>query len=130
MALPAASDPATVDVLHGAYKRLRAEVGKVIVGQEDVVEGLVVALLARGHVLLVGVPGLAKTLLIKTLAQAIDLEFSRIQFTPDLMPGDITGTEMLQELLTEIDDRFVIMASGDCLTVRFDASGLPPVRPG
>ncbi len=97
MALPAASDPATVDVLHGAYARLRAEVGKVIVGQEDIVEGLVVALLARGHVLLVGVPGLAKTLLIKTLAQAINVDFSRIQFTPDLMPGDITGTEIIEE---------------------------------
>ncbi len=97
MALPASSDPAAVDALHNAYERLRREIGKVIVGQEDIVEGLVVALLARGHVLLVGVPGLAKTLLIKTLAQAIHLDFSRIQFTPDLMPGDITGTEIIEE---------------------------------
>lgn len=97
MALPASSDPATVDALHSAYQRLRTEVGKVIVGQEEIVEGLVVALLARGHVLLIGVPGLAKTLLIKTLAQAIHLDFSRIQFTPDLMPGDITGTEIIEE---------------------------------
>ena len=97
MALPASSDPAAVDALQNAYQRLRHEIGKVIVGQEAIVEGLVVALLARGHVLLVGVPGLAKTLLIKTLAQAIHLDFSRIQFTPDLMPGDITGTEIIEE---------------------------------
>ena len=97
MALPASSDPATVDALNSAYQRLRDEIGKVIVGQEEIVEGMVVALLARGHVLLVGVPGLAKTLLIKTLAQAIHLDFSRIQFTPDLMPGDITGTEIIEE---------------------------------
>jgi MoxR-like ATPase len=96
-AAPAAADPAAVDRLHDAYARLRREVGKVIVGQEAVVEGLMVALLSRGHVLLVGVPGLAKTLLIKTLAEAVDLRFSRIQFTPDLMPGDITGTEIIEE---------------------------------
>ncbi len=89
--------PADVAALHAAYDRLRREVGKVIVGQDDVVEGLIVALLARGHVLLVGVPGLAQTLLVKTLAGALDLSFSRIQFTPDLMPGDITGTEVLEE---------------------------------
>src|SRR5690606_32232546 len=92
-----ASAPAAVDRLSDAYARLRREVGRVIVGQEAVVEGLMVALLARGHVLLVGVPGLAKTLLIKTLAEAVDLSFSRIQFTPDLMPGDITGTEIIAE---------------------------------
>jgi MoxR-like ATPase len=91
------SGPADVDALHVAYERLRSEVAKVIVGQDEVVEGLVVALLARGHVLLVGVPGLAKTLLVKTLAGALHLSFSRIQFTPDLMPGDITGTEVLEE---------------------------------
>jgi len=89
--------PAEVQALHEAYARLRAEVSRVIVGQNDVVEGLAVALLSRGHVLLVGVPGLAKTLLVKTLAGAMDLAFSRIQFTPDLMPGDITGTEILEE---------------------------------
>lgn len=97
MALPSASDPAAVGVLHDAFQRLKAEIGKRIVGQEKIVEGLVISMLARGHVLLVGVPGLAKTLLIKTLAEAIDLEFSRIQFTPDLMPGDITGTEIIEE---------------------------------
>ncbi|MSR37097.1 MAG: MoxR family ATPase [Gemmatimonadetes bacterium] len=76
---------------------LRAEVGKRIVGQNHVVEGLLTALLANGHALLVGVPGLAKTMLISTVADALDLQFSRIQFTPDLMPTDITGTEVIEE---------------------------------
>lgn len=97
MTLPSASDPAAVGVLQDAYRRLRTEVAKVIVGQDEIIEGLVIAMLARGHVLLVGVPGLAKTLLIKTLSDAVDLDFSRIQFTPDLMPGDITGTEIIEE---------------------------------
>ena len=97
--MPALSptDPAAVEALHDAYRRLRAEVGKVIVGQDEAVEGVVVALLARGHALLVGVPGLAKTLLIRTLADALDLRFNRVQFTPDLMPSDITGTEVIEE---------------------------------
>ena len=76
---------------------LRREVGKRVVGQQEVVDGLLTALLANGHVLLVGVPGLAKTLLISTLAEALDLDFSRIQFTPDLMPTDITGSEVMEE---------------------------------
>ncbi|MFS8637445.1 MAG: MoxR family ATPase [Gemmatimonadota bacterium] len=76
---------------------IEAEIGKRVIGQRAIVEGLLTALLADGHVLLVGVPGLAKTLLISTLAQALDLKFSRIQFTPDLMPSDITGTEVLEE---------------------------------
>ncbi len=91
------ADPAAVGALASTYRTLRAEVGKAVVGQDDAVEGLVVALLARGHALLVGVPGLAKTLLVQTLAQALDLSFRRIQFTPDLMPGDITGTEVVEE---------------------------------
>ncbi|MBX6365590.1 MAG: MoxR family ATPase, partial [Gemmatimonadetes bacterium] len=74
-----------------------AEVGRRVIGQQQIVEGLLIALLADGHALLVGVPGLAKTLLISTLAEAIHLKFSRIQFTPDLMPSDITGTEVLEE---------------------------------
>ncbi|HEU4637337.1 MAG TPA: AAA family ATPase, partial [Candidatus Binatia bacterium] len=73
------------------------EIRKVIVGQDRVVEEVLIALFARGHCLLVGVPGLAKTLLISTLAEILDLEFNRIQFTPDLMPSDITGTDILQE---------------------------------
>jgi MoxR-like ATPase len=78
-------------------EELRNEIAKRIVGQHEVVEGLLTSLLANGHALLVGVPGLAKTLLISTLAEALDLEFSRIQFTPDLMPTDITGTEVIEE---------------------------------
>jgi MoxR-like ATPase len=80
-----------------ACQALRSEVAKTIVGQDLVVEELLIALFAGGHCLLVGVPGLAKTLLISTVAQALDLKFSRIQFTPDLMPSDITGTEILEE---------------------------------
>ncbi|MFQ5512549.1 MAG: AAA family ATPase [Candidatus Krumholzibacteriia bacterium] len=79
------------------FERLRGEVGKVIVGQKQVVEELLIALFSGGHCLLVGVPGLAKTLLISTVARCLDLRFSRIQFTPDLMPSDITGTEILEE---------------------------------
>jgi len=90
-------DPETLDELSEAYDRLRDEIGKVIVGQEDIIEMVVVCLMARGHTLLIGVPGLAKTLLVRTLAGALDLDFSRIQFTPDLMPSDITGTEIIQE---------------------------------
>jgi MoxR-like ATPase len=94
------NDVEMVRQLSVAYKELRSEIGKVIIGQEPIVEQLVLTLLSRGHCLLVGVPGLAKTLLIKTLAQALDLKFSRIQFTPDLMPSDITGTEIIEENTT------------------------------
>jgi MoxR-like ATPase len=80
-----------------ARRRVEAEVSKVIVGQKDVVEQVLVCLLAHGHALLIGVPGLAKTLLVNTLAQVLDLSFNRVQFTPDLMPSDITGTEIVEE---------------------------------
>ncbi|UCG52616.1 MAG: MoxR family ATPase [Candidatus Latescibacterota bacterium] len=80
-----------------SYQDVRREIGKVIVGQETVIEELLIALFAGGHCLVVGVPGLAKTLLISTVAKALELKFSRIQFTPDLMPSDITGTEILEE---------------------------------
>ncbi len=80
-----------------AYQTIRQELGKVIIGQEEIIEQLLIALFARGHCLLIGVPGLAKTLIIRTLGQILDLKFSRIQFTPDLMPSDITGTEILEE---------------------------------
>ncbi len=83
--------------LTNAYKELCTEIGKVIVGQHEIIEQLVISLLSRGHCLLIGVPGLAKTLLIKTLAEVLELKFSRIQFTPDLMPSDITGTEIIEE---------------------------------
>ncbi len=91
-------DVTAVKELAASYKELRAQIGNVIVGQDAVIEQLFISLLSRGHCLLVGVPGLAKTLLIKTAARALDLSFSRIQFTPDLMPSDITGTEILEEL--------------------------------
>jgi MoxR-like ATPase len=91
------NDVEAVARLAGAYRDIRSEIAKVIVGQTSVVEHLLISLLARGHCLLIGVPGLAKTLLIKTLAEALDLKFSRIQFTPDLMPSDITGTEIIEE---------------------------------
>lgn len=91
------NDVEAVRALAQGYGNIRAEIAKVIVGQDQVVEHLLIALLAKGHCLLVGVPGLAKTLLIKTLSKALDLKFSRIQFTPDLMPSDITGTEIIEE---------------------------------
>jgi MoxR-like ATPase len=86
-----------LDRLAGARRALTEQIGRRIIGQRDIVDNVVAALLAGGHVLLVGVPGLAKTLLVHTVSQALDLSFSRIQFTPDLMPSDITGTELLEE---------------------------------
>jgi MoxR-like ATPase len=86
-----------VDALAKAYKDLSKEIGKVIVGQDDVVKAVIISLFSNGHSLLVGVPGLAKTLLVSTIAEVLDLEFKRIQFTPDLMPSDITGNEILDE---------------------------------
>ena len=90
-------DVAQLSRLSTAVRDLRAQVGQRIVGQHEVVDGVLTALLGGGHALLVGVPGLAKTLLIQTLSEALDLSFSRVQFTPDLMPGDITGTEIVEE---------------------------------
>ena len=90
-------DVELLDRLAAARKALVDEIGRRIVGQHDTVDNLVAALLAGGHALLVGVPGLAKTLLVQTVAQALDLTFNRVQFTPDLMPSDITGTELLEE---------------------------------
>jgi MoxR-like ATPase len=91
------SDLQAVEQLRTAHQRLRQELGKIIVGQEAVLDQLLMAIFCRGHALLVGVPGLAKTLMVSTLAQALDLSFKRIQFTPDLMPTDITGTEVIQD---------------------------------
>ena len=90
-------DLSAIERLNDGYRRITREMGKSIVGQQRVLEELLIAIFARGHCLLVGVPGLAKTLMIRTLADALNLSFSRIQFTPDLMPSDITGTEVLQE---------------------------------
>ncbi len=94
---PTADDLKALDHLRGAYSAIRQELGKVIVGQDEVIEQLLIAIFAQGHCLLEGVPGLAKTLMVSTLARSLKLQFSRIQFTPDLMPSDITGTEVIQE---------------------------------
>ena len=91
------TDVEAVDGLAKSYRDLSQEIGKVIVGQEDVVKAVIISLFSNGHSLLVGVPGLAKTLLVSTIAKVLDLEFKRIQFTPDLMPSDITGSEILGE---------------------------------
>lgn len=90
-------DLSAIERLNEGYRRITKELAKTIVGQSDVIEQLLIAIFARGHCLLVGVPGLAKTLMIRALSDALNLSFSRIQFTPDLMPSDITGTEVLQE---------------------------------
>jgi MoxR-like ATPase len=86
-----------VDFFQDSVEKIRDEVGKVIVGQKDILDQLLICLFARGHCVLIGVPGLAKTLLIRTISKTLDLKFSRIQFTPDLMPGDITGTEVIED---------------------------------
>ena len=86
-----------VDYMAGCHEKILAEIGKVIIGQKDVIDQVLTAFFARGHCLLMGVPGLAKTLLVNTLSQTMDLHFHRVQFTPDLMPSDITGTSILEE---------------------------------
>jgi len=94
---PSAEDAQRAKMLVNAYQQITNEIGKIIVGQTHVIEQLMIAILARGHCLLEGVPGLAKTLMVSSLADAMDLSFRRIQFTPDLMPADITGTDIIQE---------------------------------
>jgi MoxR-like ATPase len=94
---PQTTTPQDVAFAQDAFRRLKGEIHKVIVGQDEVVDQLLLAMFARGHALVVGVPGLAKTLLISTIARTLSLDFSRIQFTPDLMPSDITGTEVIEE---------------------------------
>lgn len=91
------SDVEAVDYLNQRYNTLTSEIQKVIIGQDDIVKSVLIAILCKGHCLLVGVPGLAKTLLVQTVSDALDLDFSRIQFTPDLMPSDITGSEVLDQ---------------------------------
>jgi MoxR-like ATPase len=96
-----ANDVELVNYLNKKYNELKKEVAKVIIGQEFIIDQIIIAILSRGHCLLVGVPGLAKTLLIKTLSEALELKFSRIQFTPDLMPSDIIGTEIIEENISK-----------------------------
>ncbi|MFM2285976.1 MAG: hypothetical protein RLZZ543_1473 [Bacteroidota bacterium] len=91
------SDVEAIDSLKDAYQRLDAEISKVVIGQEDVVKDVIISIFSRGHCLLVGVPGLAKTLLVTTISRVLGLDYNRIQFTPDLMPSDIVGTEILDE---------------------------------
>jgi MoxR-like ATPase len=93
----AGEDVRAVEMLQEAHGRIHSEIGKVIVGQRSVIDQMIVCLLARGHSLLIGVPGLAKTLMISTLSRLLNLSFNRIQFTPDLMPSDITGTDILEQ---------------------------------
>ncbi|MDP7395343.1 MAG: AAA family ATPase [Lentisphaeria bacterium] len=93
----APDDVAAIEQLHRTIEEIRTELATVVVGQDEVIQKLLICMLARGHALLMGVPGLAKTLMVHTLADALTLEFNRIQFTPDLMPADITGTDILQE---------------------------------
>ena len=97
MAISFPSDVEAVDHLAQSYKNLKEEISKIIVGQDDVVRAVIISLFSNGHSLLVGVPGLAKTLLISTISEVLELDFKRIQFTPDLMPSDITGSEILDE---------------------------------
>jgi len=95
--IPVANDVQQLARLAESVRALRTQVARRIVGQDEVVEGILASLLAGGHSLLIGVPGLAKTLMVQTVAEALDLSFSRVQFTPDLMPGDITGTDILED---------------------------------
>lgn len=89
------NDIKAVDALHQAFKNISAEIGKIVIGQDEVIKSVLIAIFSNGHCLLVGVPGLAKTLLVQTVADVMDLNFNRIQFTPDLMPSDIIGAEIL-----------------------------------
>ena len=91
------NDIEMIEKLRAAHQKLKKEIGKIIVGQDKVLDELLMAIFCRSHALLMGVPGLAKTLMVSTLAQALDLSFKRIQFTPDLMPTDITGSEVIQD---------------------------------
>ncbi len=102
-------DLIAVEKLREARDRIKKEIRKVIIGQDQVIDEIMIALLSNGHCLLIGVPGLAKTLLISTISRVLDLKFSRIQFTPDLMPSDITGTEIIQENMTTGERSFKFM---------------------
>ena len=94
---PSDSDVVVIDELRATHDRIKAEMAKVIIGQDEVVERLLICVLSRGHALLMGVPGLAKTLMVNSLSKVMSLDFNRIQFTPDLMPSDVTGTDVLEQ---------------------------------
>ncbi|MBS1537196.1 MAG: MoxR family ATPase [Bacteroidetes bacterium] len=100
------TDVQQIEHLSSSVAKVRSEIAKVIIGQNEIIDQLLISLFARGHCLLVGVPGLAKTLLVRTVAQALDLSFSRIQFTPDLMPSDITGTEIIEDNISTGQKQF------------------------
>src|SRR5437868_2391535 len=102
-------DLAALERLRAAYAGMRNEIGRVVIGQNKVIEELLTAIFSQGHCILVGVPGLAKTLLVSTLSRTLSLSFKRIQFTPDLMPADITGTEIIQEDPVTRERRFVFL---------------------
>src|SRR5258705_2778053 len=106
---PTTNDQQTVEQILASRARIRAELAKVIVGQDDVIEQMLICLFAGGHCLITGAPGLAKTLLVKSIAQIFHLKFQRIQFTPDLMPADITGTEILEE---SVEGRRMVFVRG------------------
>src|SRR5262245_65028176 len=97
MANTRTDDAAAVARLGEARTKIKHEIAKVVVGQEEIIDSLLIGMLCRGHILLHGVPGLGKTLMARTLARTLDMEFRRIQFTPDLMPADITGTDVMDE---------------------------------
>ena len=107
-------DLQAVETLNRAYKKMSEQLAQVIVGQQEVVEQVLTAMFCQGHVLLVGVPGLAKTLLVKTISDVLQLSFKRVQFTPDLMPSDITGTDVLEEDKPPASARFA-SSRGRCL---------------
>ena len=107
-----------------ACQKIRNQVSKIVVGQDQVVEELLIAILARGHCLLEGVPGLAKTLMVRSLAEAMDLSFQRIQFTPDLMPADITGTDIIQEN-RETGHRDLVFDKGPIFTQMLESTKQP-----
>src|SRR5258705_12328841 len=94
---PSSDDIAVIERLRQARDRVKQEMARVIVGQNDIIDSLLIGLLCRGHILLHGVPGLGKTLMARTLARTLEMEFRRVQFTPDLMPADITGTDVMEE---------------------------------
>ena len=100
-------DVKAIEELRSSYEDITSEVGKIIIGQDAVIERMLTCMLSRGHALLMGVPGLAKTLLVNSLAQTTSLSFGRIQFTPDLMPSDVTGTEILQSTGEGLEREFV-----------------------